>query len=166
MQEAKMSEVAQKVWNRASIVALLDANAAAVSKGLWKLYQRQTSTEQAIDGTVERNGRGFTSHDAPFLSDIAKRLPRYDYRLTARQLAHVRPKLRKYWRQFLEEIEAAGGQVDFGKAPKREIANEPDPEAAMQRMEEIADRAGTERDERNKHRRREVIETHAQWGMF
>jgi hypothetical protein len=101
-----------KVWNKESIQHLLDSNDEAVSKALMTIYARQTAAEKASQATVEHNGRGFTGTDAEFLSSIASRLPGYGYRLTARQLPHVRRKMRKYWRQLLDEVKLRGGAVD------------------------------------------------------
>jgi hypothetical protein len=71
-----------------------------------------------------QNGRGFNSRDAEFLSDIAQKRPRYNDNVTDRQLARIRPMLRKYWRQLLEEIEERGGQVDY-RAHERANAQTP-----------------------------------------
>lgn len=106
-----------QVWNKQAVHDLLDRSAAAVAKAVLTIYARQTAAEQAIGSTVEHNGRGFSGHDAEFLSSIATRLPQYDNRMTERQLAKVRPLMKRYWKQLLEAIEEKGGQVDL-KAPK------------------------------------------------
>lgn len=114
-----------KVWDKAAVQTLLVTNDRALGKALWAIFQRQTATEKASRQTIEHNGRGFTGMDAEFLSDIARRLPHYDYRMTVRQIAKVRPKMLKYWRQLLEEIEAKGGQVNYRTKKARKRSNAP-----------------------------------------
>lgn len=118
-------EANSKVWDRDAVQALIATNDAALSKALWTIFQRQTPGEQSTLTTIARNGRGFNANDAETLSDIAKRLPRYDFNLTIRQRKLVRGRLKKYWRQLLEEIEAKGGTVSYrvAKASKPAIAN-------------------------------------------
>jgi len=126
-----------KVWTKDDVLALLDTNKAAVVKALEALYARQTADERATLTTRVHNGRGFNSKDATFLSDVARKLPLYNRNITDRQLARVRPMLRKYWRQLLEEIEEKGGQVDYrahepANPQKRESVQAPAPVATPQ----------------------------------
>lgn len=58
------------------------------------------------------------------MSDVARRLPQYDFRMTVRQKAKIRPKMMKYWRQLLEEIEAKGGQVRYGAKARKSVKAE------------------------------------------
>jgi hypothetical protein len=90
------------VWDKESIHALLDKSDIAVIRGLQALYKRQTAAEQSAMTTKEHNGVGFNAKDAKVLSDIASRLPYYNNKMTARQTALVRDKLKKYWRQLAE----------------------------------------------------------------
>jgi hypothetical protein len=55
--------------------------------------------------------------------------------MTPRQIASVRPKVMKYWRQLLEEIEGRGGQVNkkVAKSSKNEIVKAPDLPKATER---------------------------------
>jgi hypothetical protein len=138
-----MSELAtnSKVWDKGAVQALIATNNKALAKALWNIYQRQTSDEQSRLETTHRNGRGFTGHDARFLSDIAKRLPTYSFNMTPRQVAKVRPMMCKYWRQLLEEIEAKGGQVDYrqgAKSPNSDIADDGEDDLAETPNSEIA----------------------------
>jgi hypothetical protein len=110
-----------KVWDKDAVQHLISTNNAALAKALWNIYQRQTASEQSALTTLNRNGVGFNSNDAKFLSDIARRLPAYNFNMTPRQIAKVRPMMRKYWRQLLEEIAAKGGAVCM-RAPKGEKA--------------------------------------------
>jgi len=109
----------QKVWDKDAIIQLLDTNDQAVAKAILTLFARQTEDEQSDETTRVRNGRGFNANDAPFLTSIAKALPRWRNHMTDRQLAKARPMLRKYWRQLLEEIEANGGLVVYDAPPAR-----------------------------------------------
>lgn len=106
-----MSE-ATRVWTRESVLDLLENNDRAVVSALKVLYSRQTTDEQQIGATKESNGRGFNARDAAVLTDIAQKLPRYNDRMTHRQILLVRGRLRKYVGQLLEEIELKGGMVD------------------------------------------------------
>lgn len=112
-----MSQTSQRVWDRDAVVHLIETNDVALARALDSLYQRQTAEEQKALATKEHNGRGFNGRDAHFLSDIARKLPRYDGRMTPAQKRAVRKAIPKYWRQLLEEIEAKGGQVFYGVAP-------------------------------------------------
>jgi hypothetical protein len=126
-----MTSVETKVWRQADILDLLERNDAAVVRGLKLIYARQTAGEQASLSTREHNGRGFTALDAPFLSDIARKLPRYNDHMTPRQMFKVRLKLKKYWKQLLEEIETKGGSVCYTPArpkPAKQPAAEPAPQ--------------------------------------
>ena len=108
-----------KVWDKEAVLALIAVDNAALARSLWNLYQRQTSGERSSQQTIEHNGRGFNSRDAEFLSDVARRLPTYDFNMTPAQRRAVRNRITKYWRQMLEMIEEKGGSVDYGNAKKR-----------------------------------------------
>jgi hypothetical protein len=101
-----------KVWTREMVLNLLARSDTAVVRALQTLYARQTADEQQDKTTRVRNGRGFNARDAAVLTDIAQKLPRYDNRMTERQLALVRGRIRKYAGQLLDEVEAKGGLVD------------------------------------------------------
>ncbi|MCK1543366.1 hypothetical protein IVB12_15730 [Bradyrhizobium sp. 179] len=120
-----------KVWDRDAVIHLINTSKPALAKALWTIYQRQTADEQRTQTTNVRNKRGFNSNDAQFLSDVARKLPLYDFNLTDRQMAKVRPMMRKYWRQLLEEIERKGGAVV--KSPKRAKAIGRESERAIPR---------------------------------
>lgn len=137
-------QTAEKVWDKAAIQALLDRNDDAVAKAVLTIFARQTAAEQASRQTIEHNGVGFSGTDAEFLSDIAKKLPLYNNRMTPRQIAKVRPKMKKYWRQLLQEVETKGGKVCYkvAKSTKGEIANSPVRESAQPRLSDTAAPAG------------------------
>ena len=128
-----------KIWDKAAVVELLETNDRAVVKAIKGLYARQTASEQSRQTTIEHNGRGFNSRDAGFLSDIARKLPRYNDNMTRRQLAASRKMLRKYWRQLLEMIEEQGGKTTLStKPPKGEIAKPQIREVAIAPLPEDA----------------------------
>ena len=112
----------EKVWTKESVIALLDSNNKAVVAAIKGLNARQTAAERAEGTAKVQNGRGFNKQDAPFLGDIARKLPLYNDHMTERQLYVARKKIRKYWRQLLEMIEEKGGQVEFPKGCRRDFA--------------------------------------------
>lgn len=119
-----------KVWDRDAVHQLLETNAAALARAVLAIYARQTAAEKAVGETVEHNGRGFSGHDAEFLSDIAVKLPRYDNRMTPAQRAKVLPKMKRYWRQLLEEIEVKGGKVNYRLAKRDAVSLNRDGQAS------------------------------------
>ena len=140
-----------KIWNKEEVHSLLDRNDTAVIQALRQIFARQTSSEQASKTTKERNGVGFTAYDAKVLTDIASRLPYYNNKMTARQVAYVRKRIKHYWRQLLEIIEASGGKVSYAVSRKSEIAtDEPVAEEDMDQGMSAALLAGKP----------------AQWGLF
>ena len=116
---AQAAHVDVKIWTRDDIVALLETSNKAVVRAIKQLYARQTSDEQSTKTTRVANGRGFNAKDAPFLSDIARKLPRYNDQMTPKQTAVARKMLKKYWRQLLEVIEENGGQVSYSASKRR-----------------------------------------------
>lgn len=74
-----------------SIVQLLKTNDKAVARALVVLTARQTSDEQAMEGTKYANGRGFRPCHARMGTSMAKFFERNGY-LTPKQLA--------YWRVY------------------------------------------------------------------
>lgn len=153
-----MSAPKEPVWNETTVKALLLSSEQACVRALQLLLDRQTRAEQDTKSTKERNSRGFNAHDAALLTDIAQKLPRYGNRLSKDQFHLVKWRLRKYWRQILEEIPVEKRLISE-KAQKilASVVAELE-EQEMQRMEAEADRKGTERDERNKHRARSAME--------
>jgi len=124
-----MTESAMQPWTKERIIDLLDGSEVAVVRGLQAIFARQTADEQSDGTTRHRNARGFAANDAEVLSDIAKKLPRYNNRMTPRQTAFVRTRLKRYWRQLLEEVELAGKPVVWPGKAKAPVADKHDPEA-------------------------------------
>lgn len=135
----------ERVWTKEAVLDLIATNALAAARALTVLNSRQTAAERESVTTIERNGRGFNGRDA-WLSDVARKLPRYNDHMTPRQLASVRAALPKYWRQLLEDMEERGIAVAWpdGKKPKAATAIEgvePINEAAMDLMVQEAEAA-------------------------
>lgn len=88
-------------WSKDHIQFLLQTNNKAVERALLQIYARQTAYEKRANDTQLHNGVGFTAYDGEFLSEMAVKCERYNG-LTERQLAVVRRKMMKYWKQLLE----------------------------------------------------------------
>ncbi len=87
-------------WTKEKIQHLIDTRDKAVIRALIQIYHRQTASEQNAQSTTDANGVGFCANDAQFLTDVAQKAQKYH--LTERQIAAVRPRIRRYWRQLLE----------------------------------------------------------------
>lgn len=87
------------------VLRLIEESDTALAKAILAIAARQTADEHAGETTVHANGRGFNYHDAPFLTSIAKALPRWNNHMTPKQIARARPMMRKYWRQLIEVAE-------------------------------------------------------------
>jgi hypothetical protein len=95
-----------------SIIDLLKNSDKAVARALVVLTARQTSDEQACEGTKYLNGRGFRPQHARMGTSMAKFFQRNNY-LSAKQLAYWRvpdrsgtPRICIYAGQLLEEAKA------------------------------------------------------------
>jgi hypothetical protein len=124
-----MTTIAQ---TKEAIQALLMTNDRAVERALYRIYQRQTASEQATESTNQDNGVGFTGADAPFLTSCAKGMIRYGH-LTPKQLIFVRKKIVKYWKQLAEVAEQQGRKI----APIQTVA-EVDMKCVQTRAPEVA----------------------------
>lgn len=97
---------------RQDITQLLAVNDKAVARALVVLYNNQTPDEQAIDATLKRNGRGFTSADALVGTSMARFYLKNGF-LTSKQISFWRRprkdgnmKIAIYWRQLAEAAAA------------------------------------------------------------
>lgn len=88
-------------WDKTSIQNLLKSNDRAVYRALVAIFDRQTASEQSGDTTNVVNGIGFSRFDAPFCSDLAKRV-KAGYSLSPKQLAVARNKMMRYHRQLVD----------------------------------------------------------------
>lgn len=107
----------RKIWTKESVIQLLNTSDRAVKEAIKALHARQTESEREGKATYLANGVGFNRNDAPFLSDIARKLPYYNDNMTPRQLARARQMLPKYWRQLLEIAAEKGYRVVMPDAP-------------------------------------------------
>lgn len=101
-----------KLWTKNDIINLLDTSDKAVTRALSCIYNKQTDEEKNAEHTHKANKVGFSSFDAEYLSSCAKFAERAGF-LTANQLHRVRPKIKKYWRQLLNDMKARGYNVSF-----------------------------------------------------
>lgn len=69
------------------IKQLLKTNQKAVIRALVVLNERQTAVEQTLQGTVERNGQGFTPADARMGTSMANFYNKNGF-LTEKQIAY------------------------------------------------------------------------------
>jgi len=89
----------KKVWTEEEIKNLIQTNDKVLYGALKKLYVQQTANEQVSSETKERNGKGFNSVDAHFLTSVTQFYLRTGY-LTAKQKFYARKKLIKYNKQL------------------------------------------------------------------
>jgi len=92
-----------KVWSKEAIRELLMSNDNAVYAGMLRIYDRQTSAEQASQQTSIFNSVGFTGCDAEIMSSFTVNYKKFG-KLTEKQMVIARKKMVKYWRQLLEVI--------------------------------------------------------------
>lgn len=92
-------ETPKKVWTEEEIKNLVQTNDKVLYGALKKLYAQQTADEKYIGGTKEKNGRGFNSLDAKFLTSVSEFLIKNGF-LTYKQKLAVRKKLVKYNKQL------------------------------------------------------------------
>jgi hypothetical protein len=137
------------MWNKTTIQALIDTNDRAAVKGLIAIYRLQTDSERDCKTTKDANGVGFSAFDAELCTDLAEKALRYG-RLTDKQIALVRKKVRRYWRQLADianekgapvpaaavESVAHAASVEDAELLQMEIDRD---DAAMHRMERDAD---------------------------
>lgn len=81
----------------------LSTNPAWAQRAIVKLWQRQTSDEQAAQTTGHNNGVGFNGTDAMILSSFAEQINK-GRTLSPKQLTIAFKKLPKYSRQIISEI--------------------------------------------------------------
>lgn len=94
-------------WTRNDIKERLEEKNRWLIEGLITIYNKQTATEKRCKGTHERNGVGFNSADAGFLTDVAEQAvetkDKYGSpRLTEAQIKAVRDNMLKYSQQLAD----------------------------------------------------------------
>lgn len=88
-----------RIWTEEEIRTLVQTNDKVLYGALKMLYAEQTADEQASSHTKHRNGAGFNSIDAGFLTSVAQFLLRTGF-LTDKQKVATRKKLIKYNKQL------------------------------------------------------------------
>lgn len=78
----------------------LETNDKWALRGLVKIYQYQTEEEKNAYQTIDDNGVGFSGVDSEILTSFANQYLRYG-RLSPKQMALLKKKIKKYWRQLL-----------------------------------------------------------------
>jgi len=99
-----------KIWDKESIQLLLDKSDQAVYNGLMRIYNRQTRDEQNYQETRDWNTIGFTGVDGNIMSSYAEFYKKTGF-LTPKQLTIARKKMKKYWRQLLDEMKNEYPQI-------------------------------------------------------
>ena len=97
----KMSKAVEtkRVWTEEEIKRNIQENDRWLYKALIRLYYCQTADEQSNETTTYRNGKGFNSVDAKFMSSISQFLLKTG-KLTDKQKACARKRLVKYTKQL------------------------------------------------------------------
>ena len=130
-----------------ALTELLRVNNRAVERAMVRLYERQTSDEQASKTTKYRNGRGFSGCDAGIGSYYA-RWVQAGKPLSGKHLERARRMACKYVGQL---VEIANERV---AKPMQAHMND----VKMAQAEAAADRAESLRDEQNKMRAKTALE--------
>lgn len=87
----------------------LATDRAWIEKGIIRIFEYQTTSEQHNENVNNHNNVGFTPADAKMLSSFAKQLKyRNNYHLSPKQLAYAAHRMPKYARQLLKQSIAKG----------------------------------------------------------
>jgi len=78
----------------------LASNATWATRGMLKIYERQTAQEQASQTTQVINDVGFSGCDAEILSSFCEQYMKWG-RLSDKQMTLVFKKMPKYWSQLV-----------------------------------------------------------------
>ncbi len=98
--------MSNKQWSEQNIIDLLNRDdekgAAAVTRAVIAIYNRQTADEQAVGDTRVHNNIGFNGADAKYLSFCATYAINTKRSLNGKHLDKARTKIIKYRKQLLE----------------------------------------------------------------
>lgn len=95
-------------YTKEFIQSQLTTNPKWIERGLIVLFNRQTEDEKSSHETKWENGMGFNGSDSGYLTYCAKWVLQ-GRRLNEKHLEKCGGKLKKYWKQILEEIESKQG---------------------------------------------------------
>lgn len=98
------------IWNKEKIQSLLDRNDEAVYRAMLRIYNRQTTTEQVYQATTDWNSVGFSGTDGKIMSSFSEYYKKFG-KLSNKQIIIARKKMKKYWKQLLDEIRNDNSQV-------------------------------------------------------
>lgn len=87
--------IERKKWTKADIKSLLQTNDEAVQRGIFRIWEYQTTEEAFVGETRQNNGVGFNKIDAQFLTSLALQYQRKGY-LTQKQIRAGRKAVMKY----------------------------------------------------------------------
>lgn len=91
------------MWDKESIIYLLESNPQAVLRAILVIWNNQTPEEKMLMFPEVINNVGFNKYDAPFLSQVARKLEKHN-KLTLEEFLEARRRIRKYWKQIQEAI--------------------------------------------------------------
>ena len=96
-------------WKREAINEILRQSDAAVVKGVYRIYLRQTPDEQSSGYSKHANGVGFSQFDDKFGSSLGKQIKRnrelgfsFAHCLSPKQITYARKLALKYSRQLTD----------------------------------------------------------------
>ena len=112
----------QKQW-RDYLKQLMRTNDKALIKALVLVFENQTDEEKAKYESFVENGRGFDKVDVAKLSALAVKVKHND-KLTAMEMATVRSKVPKYWKQLYYISKEKQGLTGHQNSPDSNMQNE------------------------------------------
>lgn len=87
--------VVTREWSKVEILDLIDRSDKMVRRSIVRIYEKQTEEERSVNGTINKNGVGFSGADAEFLSSLARQILE-GRNLSVKQMEYGRKKIRKY----------------------------------------------------------------------
>lgn len=102
----KYSELKTKKEKVAFVKQMLATNPSWAVRGLLKVYEFQTESEQRVGETTEHNGVGFSGADAQILSSFAEQI-KGGKQMSEKQLAVIYKKMPRYSGQLVNIVERA-----------------------------------------------------------
>jgi len=87
--------VSVKIWTKEEIKDLLKTRSDAVVRGMLRIYDLQTESEQVFGDTHEHNGVGFNGIDGGIMSSFSEFYKKTGF-LTLKQMKIARKKMLKY----------------------------------------------------------------------
>lgn len=91
----------EKIWTKEEILSRVARRDDWACGALMAVYKNQTADEKTGEYTKEHNRVGFTKFDAELMTSFAKQYESKK-RLSIKQLAIVRKRIPKYWRQLVK----------------------------------------------------------------